>query len=130
MSLAAWGQLQESSSSGQDQPALKILSFELGVLFFDEACHNDDNKIDDDEVKCLPLSTSLTTLSTSTLVASPLCVRYLPLPYEINPAKLKSSEEPWMNDKPYVKQDGLGRQWPMSVCLYGAGATSRQHLAI
>jgi tyrosyl-DNA phosphodiesterase-1 len=140
LSNTAWGQLQNLDKGGGSAPELKLASYELGVLFF-----NDD---DDDSVNHDDLDTGLLTPlapahpphvavrngSTSSHVrpgggSHSLKKRLLPIPYELPPRRYRPYDEPWTHDQAHPQPDSLGRQWPYPVSLWGAEATSRQALA-
>lgn len=123
LSKAAWGVLQ--SVGDPAKASLKILSFELGVLFFNDA------------------SSAPAGSRGAPLQLCPLDCRHhhvqrpllLPLPYCLPPTHYAADEAPWTVDGVFTQPDSVGRQWPCAhcaqqpatkpSCLYGPNASAK-----
>jgi hypothetical protein len=134
MSLAAWGQLQENK--GGNGPTIKILSYELGILFFDDDDVGDDDDDDNstsssgavgqvkrgrsssggtiaggiikDEQSLLFRQASKGQQDSSAATSSSSSsYRTIPLPYDLPPSSYDLNDRPWVCDRCY--------QTPVSV---------------
>jgi hypothetical protein len=101
------------SVDNPQKAALKILSFELGILFFNDAA---SAPAGDSPLQLCPLDCQ-------EHVPSPLL---LPLPYCIPPIRYTADEAPWTVDGVFIRPDSVGGQWPTKRrCLYGPNAAAR-----
>jgi hypothetical protein len=121
MSLAAWGQLQENK--GGNGPTIKILSYELGILFFDDDDDDCDDStssngaagglvksgIRDEQSLLLRQATNKRQQDNSYAASSSSSYRTIPLPYDLPPSPYCLNDGPWVCDKCY--------QTPVSVCV-------------
>ena len=110
LSMAAWGQLQNCDKPGATE--LKILSYELGVLFLPQ-----------DQLS----SGALVQLTQGG--AAVLGKRVCPLPFQLPSNAFGHYDEPWTCDGRFSEPDGFGRQWPCHIELYGPNSTSSQGIA-